>query len=244
MQTKKQSGAQRLLWMTDTHFEKAPKWLHDKIIQRLEEQDYDMAIITGDIATTATLPTILHKLAEACGRRRLYIVLGNHDFHGSSVRTTITRVNETCKRHGNLTHLSTSTAVRITDHTTLVGHHGLSGQPDQRRRDTAESCLQIRRGIFSAVKTKTRLIVATHYPPFRTAVLFNSKPCTEKQQAYFCNPALGYLMIRMAKQSKLPIDILAGHTHHTAEDRILTNLQCSVGKAGPFHTGVQGIVMV
>lgn len=245
MDTRAQPGTQRLLWVTDPHLEKASQSAIDKLIQRLEVRDYDMALVTGDIATAATLPTILSDLAEACGERKMFMVLGNHDFRGASIRDTITRVDATCKRHGNLTHLATSAPKRITEHTTLVGHHGLTGCSRRRSHDAAESSEKILHGIFSAHKKRTRLLAATHYPPFRTSALFNDNPCDARKQAYFCNLPLGYLMIRMANQLRhLPIGVLAGHTHHANEDTILPNLTCRVGQAGRGHTGIQGILMV
>lgn len=239
------AGDQRLLWVTDPHLEKAPQTTQDKILQRLGEKDYDLAVITGDIATSANLPSILPLLAEACGRRRLFVVLGNHDFTGAEVSETLTTVDGICRRHTNLTHLTTSQPLQITKHTTLVGHHGLTGHPIRRNQDTAESSQKILHGIFSARNTGTQLLAATHYPPFHTSALFNSVPCPKRKLSNFCNLPLGYLMIKMAKQIRhLPIWVFAGHTHHACEDAILPNLHCRVGRAGPGQTGVQGVVMV
>lgn len=246
MDTHPQTGNQRLLWITDPHFEKAPQWIRDKIVQRLEARDHDMALITGDIATATTLPTILPKLAEACGRRRLFVLLGNHDFKGADVRETLTTVDAICGRHLNLIHLTTSAPTRISDHTTLVGHHGLSGIACRRNQDTAESSEKIRHGIFSARRSGTGLLAATHYPPFCTSARYNGRPCPADKQPYFTNHDLGYMLIKMAKQlcQQLSIRVFAGHTHHACEDAILPNLHCRVGSAGSGQTGVQGIVMV
>lgn len=238
-------GDQRLLWITDTHLEKAPQRVRDKIIQRLESQDYDMALITGDCATAATLPTILPELAEACGHRRLFVVLGNHDFRGAGIRQTISSVDGICRRHANLTHLTTRAPIRISENTTLVGHHGLTGHPQRRKQDSAESTEKFLRGIFSARKSETTLLAATHYPPFRSSALFNDRRCDIRKQANFCNAPLGYMLINMAKQLRqLSIRAFAGHTHNACEDTILPNLHCSVGRAGPGQTGIQRIVMV
>ncbi len=240
-----QTGTQRLLWVTDPHFEKAPQRIRDKIVQRLEARDYDMALITGDIATATTLPAILPKLAEACGQRRLFVLLGNHDFKGADVRETLFTADHICGRHRNLIHLTTSAPTRISDHTTLVGHHGLSGIACRRNQDTAESSEKIRHGIFSARRSGTGLLAATHYPPFRSSALFNGRPCDKRGQFTYCNGVLGYMLIKLAKKHRqLPIRVFAGHTHHACEDTILPNLHCRVGRAGPGQTGVQGIVMV
>ena len=245
MDTHPHPGSQRLLWVTDPHFERTPKRIQDKTIQRLEEPDYDMALITGDLTTASTLPAILPKLAQACGRRRLFLVLGNHDFKGADVRETISTVDTICRRHPNLTHLASSPPLRITKHTTLVGHHGLTGVSSRRIQDAQESSEKILHGIFSASKSRTQLLAATHYPPFNTSALFNSVPCPKRRAPDFCNLPLGYMMIRMARRlRKLSIRTLAGHTHHQAKDTILDNLTCLVGNAGPGQTGVQGIIMV
>ena len=244
MKHQTQTGTQRLLWLTDPHFEKASPSTQNKIIQRLESKDYDIALATGDIAIASTLSTILPMLAEACSSRPLFVVLGNHDFLGADVKGTLAMVDRICKRHSNLTHLATHAPVRITEHNTLVGHHGLSGRINRRRQDSVESSQQIRRGIFAASKTYTRLLVATHYPPFRTAVMFDKKTCGS-QKPSFCHPELGYQMINLGRSyDRTHIQVLAGHTHHAAEDVILHNLKCRVGAAGSGHTGIQEILMV
>lgn len=239
------TGDQRLLWLTDPHLEKASIATSKKLIRRLEAKDYDIAVITGDIARAVTLPTILPIIAEACGVRKLFVVLGNHDFKGADVQETLSVVDDTCRRHANLTHLSTSAPIRISTHTTLVGHHGLSGFSQRRNQDTKESCAKIKHGIFYARKLRAQLLIATHYPPFYTSTLFNSRVCAMSRQADFTNYGLGYMLIKLAKKFEdLSIQVIAGHTHHAAEDVILHNLKCRVGKAGPGHTGEQGIIMV
>lgn len=238
------SGDQRLLWLTDPHLEKAPPSIRDKLIKSLEGSDYEMAVITGDIATSATLPKILPILAETCGRRRLFVILGNHDFAGADVSETLSAVDGICRRHANLTHLTTRAPVRITDHTTLVGHHGLSGFRRRKSQDAKESREKFLHGIFSARGSKTQLLAATHYPPFCTSARYNGRPCPANMQAFFTNHGLGYMLIKMAKRFTLPVRVIAGHTHHPADDAILRNLSCRVGGAGPGHTGVQGILMV
>lgn len=245
MKIRTPSGDRRLLWLTDPHLEKAPQSIQSKITRRLEAQDYDMALITGDLGTPATLPNILPRLAEACGQRQLFFVLGNHDFRAAGVHETLSMVDDVCRRHTNLTHLTSSGPVRITEHSTLVGHHGLTGATERRYRDGVESREKMRHGIFYAKKARTQLLAATHYPPFHSSVLFNGRPCDKRRQVKYCNGVLGYMLIKMA--STLPsvsIRILAGHTHHMANDTILPNLSCRVGKAGSGQTGVQGIVMV
>lgn len=245
MEQENPPGSQRLLWITDPHLEKAPNWIMEKVVQRMQEQDYEMALITGDIANAKTLPAVLPVLAEACGQRRLFVVLGNHDFAGADINETISTADDLCHRHDNLIHLTTNPPLRISRHTTLVGHHGLSGDWKRKEQDTKESSEKILHGIFSARRSRTQLLAATHYPPFTTAALFNSQPCKQSKQAVFCNAPLGYMLIRMAKQLRhLSIRVLAGHTHHLAEDTILSNLKCLVGGAGPGQTGVQRILYV
>jgi Icc protein len=72
----------RLAWLTDTHlnFIRFPEsWWLETI-----QKDVDAYVITGDITTARDIPMIVRILAKA--EKPVYIVLGNHDFWGSSIR--------------------------------------------------------------------------------------------------------------------------------------------------------------
>jgi Icc protein len=94
-----------LLWMSDLHLDQAPTKNCRKLLRDLKSTEYDAAVITGDTAASSTLVQHLEALAHACAPRPLYVILGNHDFYGSSLFTTQDQVRRLCHKTSNLHHL-------------------------------------------------------------------------------------------------------------------------------------------
>ena len=113
-----------LLWMSDLHLDQAPTKNCRKLLRDLKNAEYDAAVITGDTAASATLVPHLKALAHACAPRPLFVVLGNHDFYGSSLIATQGEVRSALPQGSNLHHLQDHGVVWLNKHTVLIGHHG------------------------------------------------------------------------------------------------------------------------
>jgi len=68
----------------------------------------------------------LEALGQACASRMVYLVLGNHDFHGSSFAAVDATVGDVCCHQSNLRHLGHGEIIRLTDKAALIGHEGFT----------------------------------------------------------------------------------------------------------------------
>ncbi len=91
-----------------------------KFCQSVQEQA-DALVVTGDIAESHTLGSALTALATLT-ERRVYFVLGNHDFYRGSAAGTRRQVGYVISE--DLVYLSQSGVVELTPTTALVGHDG------------------------------------------------------------------------------------------------------------------------
>ena len=67
----------------DLHLERLAVPARLAFFEKLRREDFDAALVTGDISEAGTLALHLGELAGACSPRNVYFVLGNHDFYGS-----------------------------------------------------------------------------------------------------------------------------------------------------------------
>lgn len=249
----------KLLWLSDLHFDRVDARLRQTFYERLREAIWDAAVITGDISVAGLLPTHLSELAETCAPRKIFFVLGNHDFYGTGFRDVDHAVAECCRKHPNLRHLGQEEIITLSEDSALIGHRGWadgrawggrwSGErtPDQDLiRDMRyvstfamyrkmgqlgrESGDYFRALLPRALSCHRKLLIATHVPPFAEAVRFNGRPCEPSKLPHFVNASAGGVIKRIGEYfSQTRITVLCGHSHHSAKVRISPNLEVRVG---------------
>lgn len=264
--------SKRICWMTDLHLDQADSKHTSVFLRKLEDSEFDIALITGDIASSSNLPEHLAMLAKACGSKPLYITLGNHDYYGSSISETLERTRLLCGQIPNLHHLSESGAIDLDNYTFLVGGDGWAdGQWRGRRTEDIrspdhysirdfrslnkwqcyrkmkqlgkESTNAIRQRIKPKMRSAQKIIIANHIPPFRTSALFNGKPCDANYQPHFVQSTLGAMLIGMAKENpEKQFMTLSGHTHSECSDQVFTNLTSMVGGHKKHQPKIQEIL--
>lgn len=262
----------RICWMTDLHLDQADDKHTAEFLHKLQDSEYDLALVTGDFSSSRNLPEYLDMLATACGSKHLYITLGNHDYYGSSISETLERTSRLCHQIPNLHHLSECGAVDLGDHTYLIGGDGWAdGQwrgkrtEDIRSPDHYSICdfrklnkwqcsrkmkqlgIESTNAIRQRVKTKLRsaqkIIVASHVPPFRTSALYNGKPCDANHQPHYVHSTLGAMMIGMARSyPEKQFTTLSGHTHSECSDHIFSNLTSFVGGHKKHRPQIHAII--
>ncbi len=268
----KQNTPTRICWMTDLHLDQAGGKSTTELLNKLAGSEYDIALITGDIASSRHLPEHLTMLAKACGHSPLYVTLGNHDHYGSSIAETREQLSRLCRQITNLHHLSSQGAVDLGNQTVLVGGDGWAdGQwrghktenihsPDhysigdfrklgyrerlnKMRSLGSESTSSIRARLKPALRSSRRIIVANHIPAFRTSALFGGKPCDSNHQPHFVQATLGAMLIGMARENPTKqFLVLSGHTHSYCSDQILSNLTSIVGGHRKYKPEIQDIL--
>lgn len=262
----------RMCWMTDLHLDQADSKSTTAFLHKLAGSEYDIALITGDIASSRHLPEHLAMLAKACGHRPLYVTLGNHDHFDSGITEMREQLSRLCRQITNLHHLSSQGAVDLGNHTVLVGGDGWAdGQWRGRRTKVIhspdhysisdfhklsycerlnkmrtlgrESTASIRERLKPALRSARRIIIANHIPAFRTSALFDGKPCDSNHQPHFVQATLGAMLIGMARENPTKqFLVLSGHTHSNCTDHVLANLKSLVGGHCKHKPQIQDIL--
>ena len=94
-----------------------------------------------------------------------------------------------------------------------------------------------------ALAKHTRVIVATHVPPFREASWYNGENSTAPWLPYFCCRAVGDVLLDVAERyPDREVSVYCGHCHGTGEVRVRANLHVRTGGAEPCSSQVQGTV--
>ncbi len=270
--TAKSAIIHNLLWMSDLHLDLASAKSCHKLLCDLKYTEYDAAVITGDTAASATLTQHLGAIADASFPRDVYVVLGNHDFFGSSIYTTLSEVRMLCHKITNLHHLQDHGVVRLNNHTVLIGHHGWADartgwghntcikSPDHwcidefRELDQAKrfelmaelgnaSTRWIRQHLNTAIRKAETLIVATHVPAFQTSAWFNGTPCGPCHTPHYVHSSLGGLLIGTARNNREKHFLaLSGHTHSAMSEHVLDNLESWVAGTTKGRPQIQNII--
>jgi Icc protein len=251
----------KLAWMTDLHLERVDSSAKRAFYEVLKMKEFDVALITGDISESRTLALHLSELAEACGHRRIFFVLGNHDFFGSSFADVNRMMAACCRRYSNLQHLGQGEIVRLGPNSALVGHRGWADGRAYGGRRTArrfpdqdgiqdlrycstypafrkmeqlgrESGAYFRRVLPHALTSFRHVFVATHVPPFARAVRFDGRPCEAARLPHFVNASAGGVIKKIgAYFPQTRMTVLCGHTHHAATVTVAENIEVRAGHA-------------
>lgn len=252
----------QLGWLSDLHLDRADDNALDVFRDELAGIAYDALVITGDIATSRNLEQSLEMIASA-SRRPVYVILGNHEFEGGSISAVRDTVSTLTRRVRNLQYLGDAGIVALNASTAMIGFDGWAdtragfvGDPGFPRRPGMrigdfddlpfreriikmrslgrESAEMLRASLPHALSHFHHVIIATHVPPFPSLACYDNKPCCPGRMAAFVNLSVGLALIGIARQfPNRRITVLAGHTHHRAEQQITPNLMARVAAAKP-----------
>jgi predicted MPP superfamily phosphohydrolase len=107
-------------WLTDIHLDRiAADKLTDHIL-KFQSKEADAFLITGDISNSQQLNEHLEKLATLLNKK-IYFVLGNHDFYQSSVEETHEKIKALCEQHKQLIYLPSKQYIELDSNTALLG---------------------------------------------------------------------------------------------------------------------------
>ena len=263
----------KLLWATDLHLNHAEADAWSPLAEAVERACADGLILTGDIAESAELDTVLKTLADAIAVP-IYFVLGNHDFYGSSIGQTVQRMVHATRDDDRLWFLTDMPSIALADHIHLVGEDGWG---DATEGDYESSYVQLNDFIhiddFSKInqdlwKAKlaelgricaerlssklnriptdaTDVLVATHVPPFREACWYEGHTTDDNWAPFFVCGAIGrVLRSYAAERPTTRLTVLCGHTHHDGVAQITDNLIVHTGAATYGRPEIEASVMV
>lgn len=113
-------------------------------------------------------------------------------------------------------------------------------------RELAHTAVQhVHDGIKSAVRYHRNIIVATHYPPFEEAHIYEGRVGSASAQPWYTSKMMGD-MLRSASRAFPDVNfiVLAGHTHGKFSGQIEKNLVCHVGHANYGLPSVADVLTV
>ena len=185
------------LWITDQHLVHLDSGDVKHWLKRLSGFEGDGVLLTGDIAEYHTLPGFLDQLRRI--NTPIWLVLGNHDAYGGSIKSIQAQVEAFCSTEAHLHYLTTESALQYAPGAYLLGEDGWAdGRAgdflasdimlnDYRRIDELKSMTHSQR--FTALKALgdaaaqrlahrlketlsndvAHVTIATHVPPFAEA---------------------------------------------------------------------------
>jgi len=256
----------QLAWVTDPHLE----WLNDHalgdFLRRLSTSETDGVVISGDISDAKHIKYHLKVLGNL--PMPVYFVLGNHDIYAATFEHVYAMVRRSVEDHKNLFWLTNCTAIKLTDHTYLIGHDGWA---DGRAGGSQRSGLLLNdyRAIYDfhgltvgatfglmqkiADKASNRLtnqilkigarhiIVVTHAPPYVRACMYNGLATDDMYIPHFSNVGMGKALSEVACKTNARLSILCGHTHEEVRVNINDKIAVWVGQAtygSPTYTTI------
>lgn len=224
------------------HLPKASPEAARDLLHQMVGKQCDAMLLTGDISIGQRVAADLESLAKGF-RFPVYVVLGNHDFYGSTFEMVDATVNAKCARNANLVHLGGGEIIRLSDSTALVGHRGWSDgrggcnavqstvkisdfkfikdfafklrseQIDLMEQMADESAEYFQQILPEAMAQYPNVIVATHVPPYPGASWHEGKLSGEEYMPFYCNTAAGRAIDEVA--GRFPESKLTIYCGHT-----------------------------
>jgi 3',5'-cyclic-AMP phosphodiesterase len=250
----------RLAWATDIHlnFLDDAGILH--FCHTISAEKPDALVITGDISEAPHIERHLTMMATALARP-VFFVLGNHDYYRSSIAHVRQRVRELCERTHHLVWMNAVSLVPLSARTALIGHDGWadgrcgdwSGSRivlnDYLHIDelahlkksvrlarlqglAEEAARHLARAAAEALQSYTRVVVATHVPPFEGACWHEGRVSDPDWLPHFSSRIIGEALAEvMRSRPDKEMLVLCGHSHGEGSFDALPNLKVLTGGA-------------
>lgn len=263
----------KLIWTSDVHLnflQNDEKLRYDFYEQLKEAGDADSIILlTGDIAESHNVVMFVEEMQERTGLP-VYFVLGNHDFYGSSVlsvKQSVKHLNYLPKnmgaelsdtailigvdgwgdcRNGDYenSRLTMSDWLHIDDLRKEYGK-SMAKLKTQLMKLADSDARKLERRVNTAIKKGfTKIIIATHVPPFEEVCLNAGRKSTSCGLPFFSSRCLGETILPIAKRNpKIDFLWLSGHTHSRARHKPCNNLTSKVAKAEYYFPRIEEIII-
>jgi Icc protein len=250
----------RIAWLTDIHLNFLLTEQVREFLLSVARLRADAVVVSGDIGEAHNVCEYLELMRELIGAP-IYFVLGNHDYYHGSIAEVRERVTRQCAQTEGLVFLTTTGAVPLTEHVTLVGDDGwadarsgnydrslvqmmdyrliaeLTGLDKLERRQMLErlgnaAATHIRRVLPAALAHTTDVLLLTHVPPLRSACWHEGQISDDDWSPHFTCQKMGETILEiMADYPKCRLTVLCGHTHGRGESQPVANVQIITGGA-------------
>jgi predicted MPP superfamily phosphohydrolase len=248
----------KYLFFTDTHL---LPFQRSRMLNHILDATPHGVFLTGDITYGPDLIPVLEYLGSRIGRP-LYFVLGNHDYHGSSIDKVHDQVRKLCQKHKNLIWMTEAGIVPLNEETCLIGSEGWysarHGDPrfvkftfdwfltkdfrdlpnwearfDKFGALADQSAEHLSKLLEQAIGTYKTVICLTHMPAWPEANRDIGTVMEKFWLPYNVNTSLGQALEKvMLPHKKRKLIVLCGHTHTPVHIHVSRNIECQVGKNG------------
>jgi predicted phosphohydrolase len=113
----------KYLWFTDTHLDKVMPWTLTRFLAHLRHEKPKGIFLTGDISNGALTPLHLRALATSV-TCPIYFILGNHDYHFTSIEKQHDTIRKLCQDHPNLVWVTDNGVIHLSEEVALIGTEG------------------------------------------------------------------------------------------------------------------------
>jgi predicted MPP superfamily phosphohydrolase len=113
----------KYLWYTDTHLDKVNPISKMRFVHYIRKENPKALFLTGDISNGLFTCLDLKVLATWV-KCPIYFVLGNHDYHFSSINETHKKIKSLCQNYPNLRWLSQEDIISLSEEVALIGTEG------------------------------------------------------------------------------------------------------------------------
>lgn len=257
----------KYLWYTDTHLDKVFPWNKIRFIKNILNQKPKGIFITGDISNGLTTCFNLKMLATFI-KCPIYFILGNHDYHFSSIDKTHDKIRKMCNEYPNLIWLTQELPIELNKEVCLIGTEGWYdvsvGSPkylkftfdwllteDFRKLPSMDdrisafqmladrSCGYVEFKLKAALHgTHDTIYLLTHFPPWKEAGRDSNSLMGKYHLSYDINNRLGKTIEKIMSNQDKKLIVLSGHTHQDAWIHVASNIECKVNQA-KFHGNVR-----
>lgn len=250
----------RMLWLTDLHLNFLTPQQIDDFLATVAAQRPDLVLVGGDIGEAPNVIGLLKRIAKVVATP-IYFVLGNHDYYFGSIERVRESVEDLCGHWPNLTFLTASGVVALTERTALCGHDGWA---DARLGDYERSLVMmndyrlieelagvhkwarwpmlkamgdaaarhVEQVLPAALADHEEVFFLTHVPPLREACWYQGQLSNDEWLPHFTCLAVGEAILRIMRDfPDRRLTVLCGHTHSPGETHPLDNVCILTGGA-------------
>jgi predicted MPP superfamily phosphohydrolase len=221
----------KYLWYTDTHLDKVAPWTLVSFIRHIVKENPKGVFLTGDISTGPFLCWHLKLMAKFI-KCPIYFVLGNHDYHFTSIEKQHKNIRKMCKEYTNLIWVTESDVIDLNHEVCLIGAEGwydaqlgnpkylkatldwfltkdfkklsnMSERVEKFRELASESASLLEDKLEKALSQDYKTIyVLTHFPPWKEATRDEGTFLEKYYLPYNVNLKLGQMIERVMKERK------------------------------------------
>ena len=113
----------KIAWLTDIHLNFLESEARKNFYNSIDQTESEAILITGDIAEAPNICDILNEFSEHTNKK-IYFVLGNHDYYSGSVANVRESITTLCSENNKLTWLGKPEVIKLNCNTVLLGHDG------------------------------------------------------------------------------------------------------------------------